>query len=63
MIRGERCCGGGDAEAGAGLNGDGRLCFLGRIGLRGDRNDDGVGLWRSDGRGVVSGVGDGAASG
>jgi len=54
MIGGERGRGGQQTETRASLNGDRGLRFFGRIGLRRDGDDDGVGLRRSGGGGVMA---------
>src|SRR5258708_15733651 len=63
MIGGERGRGGQQTETRASLNGDRGLRFFGRIGLRGDGDDDGVGLRWSGGGGVIGGVRDGSSTG
>src|SRR5882757_11074478 len=53
MIGGERGRGGQKTETQASLNGDRGLRFFGRIGLRRDGDDDGVGLrWSGGGGGI-----------
>src|SRR5882762_1581733 len=63
MIGGERGRGGQQTETLASLNGDRGLRFFGRIGLRRDGDDDGVGLRWSGGGGVIGGVRDSASTG
>jgi len=62
MIGGERSGSGRQAKAGAALNRNRDLGLFGRIGLWSNGDDDGVGLRRSGGGGVVGGVGNGPAS-
>jgi len=64
MIGGERGRGGQQTETQASLNGDRGLRFFGRIGLRGDGDDDGVGLRGGvAGAVVIGGVCDGSSTG